>query len=109
MVSCRQPIIEGFDPLADGTALTVGLNDDLKRRLDELASATKRSKSALAAEAIAAYLDLNAGQIDAINQGLAAADRGELIADQDIEDWVESWNGDKAADGPGRTALNKPI
>ncbi len=85
--------------MPDSTTLTVRMSDDLKRRLDALANATKRSKSALASEAIAAYLDLNAWQVDAINQGLAAADRGELIADQDIEDWVASWNG-KLADRP---------
>ncbi len=86
--------------MADVTTLTVRMSDDLKRRLDTLANATKRSKSTLAAEAIAAYLDLNAWQVDAINQGLAAADRGELIAHQDIEDWVESWNDDNETPPP---------
>ncbi len=86
--------------MAASATLTVRMSDDLKRRLDALASATKRSKSTLAAEAIAAYLDLNAWQIDAINQGLAAADRGELIAQQKIEDWVESWTGDNETPPP---------
>jgi predicted transcriptional regulator len=43
---------------ADSVIVTVRLGADLKAKLEALAQTTKRSKSHLAAEAIAAYVDL---------------------------------------------------
>ena len=86
--------------MGDSTTLTVRMSTDLKTRLEALAKATRRSKSFLAAEAIAAFVELNAWQVDAIRQGLKAADRGELIAQQEIETWVGSWGGDDEVPPP---------
>ncbi len=80
--------------MAKNSTITVRLDDELKRRLETLAESTKRSKSYLAAEAIQAYVDLNAWQVTAIEAGLAAADRGELIPQREIAKWVDSWGSD---------------
>ncbi len=72
--------------------VTVRLERRLKRRLDALARASNRSKSFLAAEAIGAYVNSQEWQLAAIQEGVAAADRGDLIAHEAITDWVDSWD-----------------
>lgn len=80
--------------MAKSSTITVRLDDEVKRRLEALADSTKRSRSFIAAEAIAAYVELNAWQVAAIEAGLAAAERGELIPQEEIAEWVESWGDD---------------
>ncbi len=58
------------------TTMTLRISKDLKDRLEQLAASTKRSKSYLAAEAIAEYIDLNAWQVEAIGRAVAKADAG---------------------------------
>ncbi len=53
----------------DTTVVTTRIDAALKARLDALARCTKRSKSYLAAEAIAAYVELNEWQIGEIRAG----------------------------------------
>ena len=55
------------------------LDSTTRRRLDRLAKATGRSRTALATEAVRHYIELNEWQIDAIQNGLAQANRGHLI------------------------------
>jgi predicted transcriptional regulator len=69
----------------DTAILTVRLNTELKARLEVLARSTKRSKSHLAAEAIAAFVDLNLWQIGEIEAGLAELDAGEVIRQEEVE------------------------
>lgn len=45
------------------STMTIRLEAEDKARLDELATATQRSKSFLAAQAIREYLDTNAWQV----------------------------------------------
>jgi predicted transcriptional regulator len=67
-----------------GTAVvTVRLDGTLKAKLEALARHTKRSKSFLAAEAIAAYVDLNEWQIAEIEGGIAELDNGEIVSDEE--------------------------
>jgi predicted transcriptional regulator len=63
--------------------VTVKLGAELKAKLDALARSTRRSKSAIAAEAIVAYLDLNAWQIAEIEAGIAEHNAGETVSDQE--------------------------
>ena len=80
--------------------VTVRLERRLKRRLDALARAAKRSKSFLAAEAIGAYVDSQEWQLAAIQDGVAAADRGDLITHEAITNWVDSWDSDEERPPP---------
>jgi predicted transcriptional regulator len=68
---------------ADTAVVTVRLNGKLKAKLEALARHTKRSKSFLAAEAIAAYVDLNEWQIAEIEAGIAELDNGELVSNEE--------------------------
>lgn len=51
---------------------------DLAGRLADLAQTTHRSKSFLAAQAIEEFINVQEWQVEAIKEGLAAADRGDL-------------------------------
>lgn len=71
--------------------LTLRLDPATSRRLGQLCKATDRTKSRLAAEAIRRFLDENAWQVAAIEAGARAADKGEVVPQHDVEQWVKSW------------------
>jgi predicted transcriptional regulator len=66
------------------SAFTLRLSDATLQALDQLAEKTGRSRSWLAVRAIEDYIALNAWQIDKIEAGIAAADRGEVAGDEDV-------------------------
>jgi predicted transcriptional regulator len=70
----------------DTTVLTTRIDAALKAKLEALARSTKRSKSFLAAEAIAAYVELNECQIGEIAAGLAELDSGEAVSEKQAEE-----------------------
>ncbi len=55
------------------------LDADTRKRLDQLAKTTERSRSALAAEAVRQFLEVNEWQITAIRKGVEQADTGQFI------------------------------
>ena len=54
--------------------LTIRVDTETKQRLEQLAKATDRTRSYLAAEAIRQYVELNEWQIQEIKQAVAEAD-----------------------------------
>ena len=70
---------------ADTAIITTRIDAALKAKLEALARSTKRSKSYLAAEAIAAYIELNEWQIAEIEAGIAELDRGDVLSEEDAE------------------------
>lgn len=71
--------------------LTIRLEEDIKNRLDRLAAATQRSKSALAAEAIRSFVESNEWQVDAIRAALKEADVGNYASEQDVANLAMKW------------------
>lgn len=65
-------------------AFTVRTESEIVNRLDNLASRLDRSRNYLVNQAIKEYLDLHAWQIEKIQEGIEAADRGELIPHEDV-------------------------
>lgn len=77
--------------MADTTTMTVRLSQQLKDKLQRLAESTKRSKSYLAAEAIAEYVDANAWQIEAIREAVEKADAGgPFVSDEDATRYLDA-------------------
>ncbi len=66
------------------TTMTVRLEDDVRNRLDQLAQATRRSKSSLAAEAIRDFVETNEWQIREIQAAVKEADAGDFASDEDL-------------------------
>src|ERR1044071_3367019 len=75
--------------------MTVRLTPELSEKLEALARDTKRSKSFLANEAIASYIDRNTWQIAEIRKGLEEARSGAPgVPHEEVEKWVRSWDSD---------------
>ena len=73
--------------------VTVQLSPELNDRLAALARDRKRSKSDLASEAIAAYIDVNAWQVARIKESLdEAPSSAPGVPHVDVVRWTESWN-----------------
>jgi RHH-type rel operon transcriptional repressor/antitoxin RelB len=70
--------------------LSVHTKPETKDKLEALARATNRTKSALANEALEQYVSHQEWLIQEIEKGIAAADRGELVEDEEIEAWFRS-------------------
>lgn len=65
------------------STITVRLSGELKSDLEKLARSTKRSKSFLAAEAIADYVELNAWQVAEVEKATEEAEAGDFAADDE--------------------------
>jgi RHH-type transcriptional regulator, rel operon repressor / antitoxin RelB len=74
--------------MTDSTTLTVRLAPQVKRRLESIALRVRRSKSFLAAEAIEEFLTVQEWQIAAVKEGIAAADRGDLVPHENVRAWA---------------------
>jgi len=72
---------------ADTTVITTRIDAALRAKLEALARSTRRSKSFLAAEAIAAYVELNEWQIGEITAGINELDSGEALSEKQAEEW----------------------
>ncbi len=77
--------------MPESSVLTLRLEPNVKRRLEKLAEATRRSRSYVAAEAIRAYVEVNEWQIGEIGKALAEADRGDFAADRDVKRVMNKW------------------
>lgn len=76
------------------TTMTIRLEDDVRNRLDQLAAATQRSKSFLAAEAIREFVETNEWQIGEIQAALKEADADDFAGDEEVADLAKKWQGD---------------
>src|ERR1700730_4969704 len=79
---------------------SIRVDSSTKSRLQKLAKSTGRSRSFLAAEAIAAYLDTNEWQISGITAALSSLDRGRGIPRERVTGWVRSWGTTKERPSP---------
>lgn len=82
------------------TTFTVRVDPAVKIRLEKLAKSTGRSRSYLAAEAIAEYLDVNEWQVAGIRRAAASLDRGAAVAHDDVKEWVASWGARRERPAP---------
>ena len=69
----------------DTITLSIGITSDIANRLSGLAQITERSQSRLAAEAIEEYLTVQEWQIQAILEGIEAADRGDGVNFEEVK------------------------
>jgi predicted transcriptional regulator len=61
------------------TTMTIRVSPEVKQKLDRIATDTRRSKSFLAGEAVAAYVDRELEIIDGIKRGMADAAAGRVV------------------------------
>lgn len=70
----------------------IELDDDLDRRLSEVAEVMDQPKAALVEQAVRDFLELRDWQDAAIDEGLRAAEEGRVFEHDEIADWVASWD-----------------
>ena len=76
--------------MTDRAVISVHALPETSERLGRLAKIMNRSKSFLANEAIERYLAYEERAIAEVQKGIDAADRGEVVADTEVEAWVRS-------------------
>ena len=67
------------------------LKPSVAEKLDLLAKATARSRSFLVAEAIETYVKDQAWQIQAIQEGIKEADKGNFATDKEVKKVFKKW------------------
>lgn len=77
--------------MAATVPVTVRIPAEVNRRLEKLATATARSKSWLAAEAIGAFVASESEFLEAVEEGREAARKGRVVAHEDVRAWLQSW------------------
>jgi predicted transcriptional regulator len=78
----------------DTVTVSARLDTETINKLERLAKATARSKSFLAAEAIRAYVEEQAWQIEAIEEGIKEADQGRFANDEEVAEAFAKWGVD---------------
>ena len=66
------------------TTMTIRVRPDVKEKLDRIASDTQRSKSFLAGEAVAAYVERELEIIDGIKRGMADVAAGRVVPHEQV-------------------------
>ena len=82
------------------TTLSVRIDTVTKKQLEALAKRARRSKSFLAAEAIAAFVEAESWQLDEIQAGVRELDEGRGVAHKDVATWLRSWGGKRERKPP---------
>jgi RHH-type transcriptional regulator, rel operon repressor / antitoxin RelB len=77
--------------MAKGSLLSVRMPDSLAERLESLAKATDRSKSYLATMAIEEFVAIQEWQVQAIQEGMAEAEAGKVVAHQKAVKALKKW------------------
>jgi predicted transcriptional regulator len=65
--------------MPSSTTMTIRLPPEIKEKLERIAADTRRSKSFLAGEAVAAYVDRELEIIEGIKRGLEDAAAGRVV------------------------------
>ncbi len=89
-------------PSSPAVTISVRVSPERRAQLEQLSQATGRTKSYLAAQAINDYLALQAWQIQAIQEGLEAADQPNAVfaTHDEVSTWLQSWGTQNEQDAP---------
>jgi predicted transcriptional regulator len=80
--------------------LSIRIDTETKKRLDALSKRSRRSKSFLAAEAIAAYVDVEEWQLGEIQQGIAELESGKQVSHDRVTEWLSTWGRRRESKAP---------
>ena len=77
--------------------VSLRIEEELAERMNNLAKATGRTKSFIATQAIQDYLSLQEWQVAAIQEGIDAANQGELVEHGEAVKLLSSWGAKRDA------------
>ena len=75
--------------MSDTVMLSVRIPAELAKRLDSVAGATERTRTYVAARAIAEYVESEEETLAKIREGLAQTDAGETVSHEEALRFVE--------------------
>ena len=87
-------------PSTKDSQVSLRLPGELKARIETYAVMTGRSKSHVAMEALADYLDWRLPQVADLQEAVAAADRGEFASDDEVQAVFARFAATSAKPGP---------
>jgi|GEM_PF-391233 RHH-type rel operon transcriptional repressor/antitoxin RelB len=87
--SCAKMYASEHKPMTE--TLSIRIDAETKKRLDALSKSSKRSKSCLAAEAIAAYVLSEEWQLGERQAGIAELESGREVSRERASKWLNSW------------------
>lgn len=89
-------------PSSAAVTISVRVSPSERAQLEQLSKATGRTKSYLAAQAINDYLALQAWQIEAIQEGVEAAEQPNavFVTHDEVSTWLQSWGTENEQDAP---------
>lgn len=86
--------------------LGVRLDAQLEQRLNELAKKSNRSKSYLAKEALIRFIAMEEAKerekVEALARWEAYQVTGEVVSNEAMTDWLDSWGADKEKSCPAK-------
>ena len=77
--------------MTETTLLSTRVSPEVAKRLAALAQSTHRSKSFLAAQAIEEFLNVQEWHVEAIKEGIAAAERGDVKSHEQAIAILNTW------------------
>ena len=72
------------------THVSVRLKPELTKKIDALAEAIERPRAYVVEKALEEYVAHQAWHVAAVKKGIAEADAGLLIPDEEVRAWIES-------------------
>ena len=72
-------------------SVSARLGPETAKKLELLVKATARSRSYIVAEAIRTYVEDQAWQIEAIEEGIREADKGKFATDKEVKKTFKKW------------------
>ena len=81
-------------------AISFRLAPEKLRKLEELATATDRPRSWHIEQALDAYIDLQAWQLEHIEKGMASLEAGRVVPHEEVRDWLLGWGTDDEREPP---------
>ncbi len=73
------------------TSLAFRVSREKAQRLERLAAATARPRSWLLEQALDQYLELQAWQVEQVEEAIAEMDAGHGIPHEDVKEWLLEW------------------
>jgi len=80
--------------------LSIRIDSETKRRLEALSKHARRSKSFLAAEAIAAYVESEEWQFAEVQAGIEDLESGREVSHERVTKWLKTWGSRRETKSP---------
>ena len=87
--------------MGSNAALSFRVSAEKTRAIDKLAKATDRPRSWHLEQALDAYLEAQAWQVERVHQGLKELQEGESVPHEDVAAWLSRWGSPDEGEAPG--------